>query len=469
MRGAPLVGPVAADRETGAPEYGSPRPARRHGLRTLVIVLLIVVVLIAPVWYLTQTYTTSPTSPGPPNNVRLDLYPNGSSYSGEYGDEPFVASAPNASLDVAWIGYHLMAEPTSPSAPANYSTEIWWASSSNAGKTYSTPIPVSLPTEEYSFDPSIAVLANGTVAVAWVNTTAVNGTYTIDVATRAPGAPGFTVRTVESGRGLDRPWLCAGTNGTLLLVYEAAGTDLFWTVSPNGGATFGTPRVVLLHALPTAVAAGPGNTFYVAALGEELYAENGTDGPLPAEIEVASVNISSNSVSSSIVATVWMAHPLDFLLANESHPGPAIAYAGGDLVVVYTADNDSELLWSESADGGTSWSSPAILAQGAGSLFEMPWVATVDGRIATAWESNAGGFWNTYSATYLPQGSPSGSPVEVSSANGYPADVMNWHGDFLSIAATSGGRYVVAWADGRGLPDIYGLDHIYAATLPDGS
>jgi hypothetical protein len=56
------------------------------------------------------------------------------------------------------------------------------------------------------------------------------------------------------------------------------------------------------------------------------------------------------------------------------------------------------------------------------------------------------------------------TPIQVSDQNGYAADVLNWHGDFLGIAFLGNDRVVVVWSDGRGLPINYGYGHIYAAT-----
>ena len=46
-----------------------------------------------------------------PTNVQVDRYPTGSNFSGQYGDEPYVASMPDGGIADAWIGCRLVPTP----------------------------------------------------------------------------------------------------------------------------------------------------------------------------------------------------------------------------------------------------------------------------------------------------------------------------------------------------------------------
>ncbi len=441
--------------------------SRRGVARTTAALLVVVSVVIAITLILSVVLFASHSgASGTPLNLPLDRYPANSSFAGQYGDEPYVAHAPNGTIYVAWIGFDFLGPPATPGGLPNFTTAIWLSSSGNGGVSYTEPTRLSPPVETYSFDPSIAILPGGSVVVAWLNSSSPDGYYSVMLATQAPGAPGFHLSVAVSGSNLDRPWICSSSNGTMYLVYDVVGQGgsgfTYWMVSYNAGQTFGPPRVLMTNYVTGAVVAGPSGMLYAAGFSEST---NFSGGPVPAIYWVGSVDTLTGQSSMVSLATTYLPYDESFSLTNESHPGPALALVGGAIVVVYAANNASELVSRSSNDGGHSWSPPVVLEQTDGALYFMPWATPVGSSLALAWESTVGGSWNTYSALYNGTTGPLHNIRLISSEPGYPDSVLNWHGDFLGAVATGPQSYIVTWGDGRGLPSIYGLGHIYIAAL----
>ena len=448
----------------------APKNRKRSALTIVLAVVSIALVVLATLFatgFLRQGSSSTPISG--PVNVQIDHYPAGSNYSGQYGDEPYVTVAPNGTIYVVWIGYDLIAPPSPNQSYPTFATAIWIASSSDGGRSYSTPDQVSPPAELFAFDPSVAVLPDGAIAVAWGNNSAPSGLDSIVVATLAPGAKDFTDHVpIGQTFGLDRPWISSSPNGTLFLAYAlylgASGyfVAVYWTESEDSGATFSYPQL-LMPGWPAAVVPGPSGTFWVSAL--DPFATQGADGWTSSHVDVGTVDLTNGTSSLSLMVNITQPYPLDFTLTKEWHPGPSLAVMGSRVVVAYATENATELVWNESADGGGTWSPGTILEGEGGASFRMPWVFPLGNDFALSWESNSTGYWNTYSAVFDPNGTPVGPVVMVSSQNGYPGTVLNWHGDFIGAAAIGSTQYVVLWGDGRGLTNIYGLGHIYGAVV----
>ena len=429
--------------------------------------VVVVVVVIAGLTLAGVLFKPSPSSSQEvPANVQVDRYPAGSNYTGQYGDEPYIARAPNGTLYVAWIGYDLLGPAPDPGARPNFTTSIWLASSANDGQTYSRPIRLSPVFELYPFDPSVATLPNGTVLVAWLNESS-SVHYSVVLATILPGVSGFRLSVPISGDYLDRPWITSSTNGTVFLTYDQLigySGATYWTASYDDGRSFASPRLLMHADLTGAIVAGPSDTLYAAGF-VQTFAYG--DTPIQATFLVASVDTLNGTTSVVPIATVWLPYPSSFVFENESWPGPALTMVGSTLVVVYSANNATELVSRTSTDGGGAWSSPMVLEQASGVLHYMPWLTALGSEAALVWRDTTQGSWNTYTAVLNVVNESLNVSRLVSSQPGYPASVLNWHGDFVGAVSTSPTTCVVVWGDGRNLPNIYGLNHIYAATITD--
>ena len=361
--------PRAAEART----FGTrPRPGRRYWLVPVVAVVIVVIVVIAGLTLAGVLFKRpGPSTGATPANVQIDRYPSGSNYTGQYGDEPSIARAPNGTLYVAWIGYDLLGPAPYSGAQPNFTTSIWLASSANDGQTYSQPIRLSPVFELYPFDPSLAILPNGTVLAAWLNESS-SGSYSVVLATLPPKAGTFSLSIPISGEGLDRPWITSSANGTVFLTYdqfiEYAGAT-YWMVSYDGGRSFAPPRLLMHADITEAIVAGPEGTLYAAGL-VQSFAYG--DAPVRATFLVAGVDTLNGTTSVVPIATAWLPYPTSFIFENESWPGPALTMVGGTLVAVYSANNASELVSRTSTKGGNAWSSPVVLDEATGVLHYMP-------------------------------------------------------------------------------------------------
>jgi hypothetical protein len=435
----------------------------------MVAVVIVVIAVIAGLALAGVLFKSAPSSSATtPANVQVDRYPAGSSYAGEYGDEPYVALAPNGTVYVAWVGWDLLSPTSGPGAGTNFTTSIWLSFSHDDGSTYSPPTRLSPASEYYAFDPSIAFLPNGTMIVAWENSSAPSGLYSVVFATLLPGASTFHLSVPVVLLDLDRPWITSSSNGSLFLTYDTLSYEsgsTYWTVSYDGGETFSISKILMSAFEIDAIFAGPPGNLYAAGFTQDY---NGADVPTLATFSVASVDTISGQTSVTPIATTWLPYPAGHLFENESLPGPALTLVEGNLVVVYPANNASELLCAVSNDGGNSWSAPVVLERASGVLYYMPYLTPLGSEAALVWTDTSQGSWNTYTAALnVTTGEPLSGSRLVSSQSGYPASVLNWHGGFLGAAPVSSSSItdVIVWGDGRNLPNIYGLAQIYSATV----
>jgi hypothetical protein len=432
----------------------------------VLVVVIAVIVVLAGLTLAGVLFRSTPSpSPTTPANVQVDRYPAGSNYSGEYGDEPYVAAAPNGTVYVAWVGWDLLSPTSGPGAGSNFTTSIWLAWSVNDGQSYSSPIRLSPNSEYYAFDPSIAILPNGTMVVAWENSSSPDGLYSVVLATFLPGASTFGLSVPVVQFGIDRPWIASSSNGSLFLTFDDlsySSAPTFWTVSYDGGRNFSSPEDLMSAFEIGAIVAGPSGSLYAVGFSQTY---NGVDGPTLATISVASVDPISGQTSVTRVATIWLPYPAGHAIENESFPGPAVTVVGGTLAVVYPANNASELLCTVSSDGGSTWSAPVVLESASGVLYYMPYLTPLSSGAALVWTDSAQGAWNTHTAVLNVTEESVSSSRLVSSQSGFPSTVLNWHGGFLGAAQSSTDTYVIVWGDGRNLPNIYGVAQVYSATV----
>jgi hypothetical protein len=441
----------------------APSPSRASRTRVYSVVLVVVtatVVTLAVI--LPVIYNRNPLPPSPPStgtNVQVDDYAAGSSWAGEFGDDPAVAVAPNGTIAVAWEGLYEVSPPVTPGGAPNFTTAIFVSYSTDGGQHYSTPRYVDAPGTLSAFLPSLAFASNGTLFLAYGNATNTDN-QAIIVASAAPGQ-NFTAGVVaERGQDLGRTWLAVLPNGGLFLAFQYSGFTE-WASSTDGGRIFGAPTILILG---TFTGGTLWDGYEVTLVGLTSVASSTNT------VAVWSETFNATGVGTHVMgtgATFGLSYGTDVLLPNLSRPGPTVTFSDGGLYLFFSIGNETELAMQTSSTNGSTWAGPYAIWTPHDTTIETPVAeGTATGvELALAWESTQGGFWKTYSAMYDTRTGLLSSPAVVSSADGFPAVVRNWHGTGMGFATAGSSHLVVAWGDGRGLGGTYGLTHIYACTL----
>jgi hypothetical protein len=425
----------------------------------LVVVTISVVALAVLLPVVLDRIPMPPPSPSGSTNVEVDSYPAGSSWAGQFGDDPTVAAAPNGTIAVAWEGFDEVAPPSSPGSLPTFTTAIFVSFSSDGGLHYSVPLYAGSPGTVSAFLPSLAFAANGTLFLAYANATNSDDEQII-VTSAAPGE-NFTPGVLAiQGQELGRPWLLVLPDGDLMLAFEYD-TLVEWTASSDGGRLFGPPTI-LLEGLLTGATLSGGDDVTLVGLSD------GASTFTTVSIWSVTFNVSGTGLAEiGDAATITLPYPYSVSLPNTSRPGPTVAFSSGVLYLIYANTSESVLRLQTSTTNGTTWAGPWTLWSARNTSIEMPMAqaAPGGGLLVLGWASTEGGFWKTYSAIYDIHTGLLSSPASVSDSNGFPASVRNWHGTSMGLAITDSTHFVMAWGDGRGLVGTYGLTHVYACTM----
>ncbi len=293
----------------------------------------------------------------------------------------------------------------------------------------------------YDDRPSIAVAPNGTVYVAW--TYAPNDTVTCPAGTPAPCTNGTTsawlwcvtknscafergqfqivvAASYDQGRNWTRPW-----NVTPLQTHTQSVTAEIAVTS--GG---------MLDALVQQFDSG-GAPRWALGVGEETFTQSADGGATWGTPRILSTLNFSN-------ATWWVDGSL------KVDPSGTL-YVGFSS---YVAATNVSTAWAmASLDGGYSWSTPLALSHGSGPGAAVD--VTVSGNGAgdayALWEMNntTGHYWEVWGAALSSNGTSEG-PIElVSEQAGYPSD---WVGNTLGVDPLGGDAYALAFTVGAYQP-----------------
>lgn len=102
-------------------------------------------------------------------NLRLDTY-NPQAWAGANAVEPYITTSANGTVYAAWIGVREIQPTEYLNSSTSFDSEIWFATSTNHGRSFSAPVQVSAETEGVDyFDPSIAVSDQGGVFITYVS------------------------------------------------------------------------------------------------------------------------------------------------------------------------------------------------------------------------------------------------------------------------------------------------------------
>ena len=460
-------------------------------MRRLLVVVVIAGLLIAGLFVYEYTLTDKSTASLTVGaNTRLDSnFQTNHTLQGTQtiqgdiqGDEPSVAVGGNGAIYVAWIGLSYFHNTT-----GDFETQIFFSESINNGASFSNPVPVSNisnPMSYYAFDPSVALSPNGTVFVSYLGEplSGPSADSVMLAEERMPsssyGIATFSSTIVSSGSYYDRPWITISPQGIIYAVWDSDG-QIFQASSSVSDLNFSTPRYLSIYvkgfgfattAEATGIETDASGTVYIPILAQNQseYSALGVGGDQLYNVLLARIPNGSSGPENYNLATISTPPANNHFLTKEFHASPSIAVSpDGSVYVVYQSNNGTSLSLVESQAGSENFAAPVVLLHAKSSLVQMPSIALNRGanELSLVWMANSTGYWNAFTAVF-PAGKPSIlSPVELSSANGYPSETMNWHGDFLGVAYVSGDKYVAVWSDGRGLSGTYGYGHIYASIV----
>jgi hypothetical protein len=258
------------------------------------------------------------------------------------GDPPTLAVARDGAIYVGWTGR---------SAPEGHATDIFLSASRDGGRTFETPVRVNDDQKQVVHGMhSLAIDGSGRIFMAWLDE-----------------------RNVE----MEMP----GEKGKMDEHKMEANREVYLASSSDGGRTFSPNRFIAREACPcckSALTVGADGRVYV-----------GWRQVLPGNyrhIAVAASADGGQTFSQPVIASddKWM-------IAGCPVSGPALAVTSDNALRVlwYSAGEAGSpgLYWSESRDGGKSFSSRQALMEGA--MFGNPHlIAGPDNTLTAVWESN---------------------------------------------------------------------------------
>lgn len=261
------------------------------------------------------------------------------------GDPPTIATAPDGTIYVGWTGR---------SSAEAQTTDIFLSASRDGGRTFEPPVKVNDDQGAVVHGMhSLAVDSGGRIFLAWLDERNVKMEMT-------------------------------GEKGKMDEHKMEANREVFVASSADGGRTFSQNRLVAREACPcckTAVTTGGDGRLYVAW--RQVLPGNYR------HIAVASSTDGGQTFSEPVIASddKWM-------IAGCPVSGPALVAASDNAIRVlwYSAGEAGSpgLYWSESRDGGKSFTSRKALAEG--SAFGTPHLIMGPGNnLTVVWESNQNG------------------------------------------------------------------------------
>jgi len=354
-----------------------------------------------------------------------------------------------------------------------FNAQLAWSSDRGA-RWRTTPLPLPPGTQE-AFFPDAAFGPDGTFYTVFVDL-AGRGNVPADL---------FLVRSADGGRSLSepvrvagantfQPRIAVGANGAIYLTWlqvvaepgaplAGAPVQVVATMSSDGGRTFAPPVVVspagTTPSSPVPVL-GPSGGLVIAYQDLEATPE-GQQATDRSELVVSRATTpGSLAFDDPVAVSHVMAHQLSNLFDNMF---PSLASSpDGNLYLAWSQRRPGgaeQVLLSASADGGARWSAPAPISGDAGAIGPIRYLPALSvapsGRLDLAFLAERGGpFADVYLATSANRGR-SFEVSRLSSASfdarigpnfgqGLPADV----GSHLGLIASSTG-VAAAWADSR--------------------
>jgi hypothetical protein len=275
-----------------------------------------------------------------------------------------------------------------------------------------------------------------------------------------------TVQASDTTGGFDdKETACIDAEGNLYIVWDfyadAGPTDMRFTKSIDGGATFQATTPILTPYIPY-ITCLPNGTLFVTT--DEWQGLGGTPSQ---DIWISRSNDGGVTWSPQINVTPYEADEVGIIdvVDTDSQNNIYVAYSAGTWdftgITLPTA-NYTEIYVTKSTDGGSTWSSPVMInnvTNGVQRMVEMH-IDETD-TIHVAWLDGRDGEWNIY-YSYSDDGGVSFHPnVRVTSEG---TALEYWRpGDYFTLRSGPNGVCIV-WTDGRGEDlDIYFAAQDFAA------
>lgn len=302
-------------------------------------------------------------------------------------------------------------------------------------------------------DPTVSFGADGTLYFAFVAMYPADGAVAVSRSTDGGRTWAFQTWATPFTSGADKPAVAAA-GGKLYVFYQ--NNALYGRVSADGGATWAAPSMIEAggrNAAPVVDGYGNVAVFYNTAGSLKMARLQATDS-----VESYSIRTVANTVALQPRPTHYRANIY----------AAAGAGAKGNLYVAWAdgrnAGRGNDVLYSSSADGGKTWSTPTAVNTDAGAADQlMPALAVgKDGAVTVAWLDTRNDPANVNYDVYMARsvnGSRFGANQRVSTVssnpNNDPRTQGSMIGDYFALAAGNGFVYPV-WADTRNNnQDIY--------------
>jgi hypothetical protein len=424
------------------------------------LVFLAVVILTSGVashpWSASNQARSAVDYPG----VRVD---NFGPTSKSQGIEPYVATSPNGTVFVSWIGIGPGFILANGSGSNLLNLQIWLSWSKDFGRSFSPPRQVS--NSSYSCaDPSMIIAPDGTIVLSYL-VTSPNHSY-VFVAVKSPSMALFRNIEVTQGDLVDRPWVTMDGRGQIWLEYtrfpemviattplttlESSEKSPFSIVAQfgSGGSASGLLK-----------ANGRGTLFVPIFVEYQNYSLTGEVKSILAEVGTNGTTIAY--AAKTVAPRVGTVFPSAFTY----HPYPALAIHNQTLYYSFTSDQGRKLLITVSDDFGRSWSNPITLANSHTTIVQDVRLSiNPSGKLLVAsWEDNATGIWEPVCELFDTKFMQPFHTIRFSTPAGYSYTSTNWHGDYIGTSFSSGTNFILVWSSGYGLPDVYGFGHIYSS------
>ena len=257
---------------------------------------------------------------------------------------PYLAVDSGGNINVVWVG-----------SPRTVPSIIFFSRSSDGGATFSTPIAVSTYP---SYGPLVAVDFAGNINVAWIE--GLDGPFHVGFSRSSDGGATFTAPKQISGTSevFPGPRMALDSKGNIYVVwYTTPNGNIYLSYSTDGGATFSNTNITNYSGGPTPSSSPSGPQIAIDSGGNINVAwEDNRSGPLDIFF----------SRSSDGGATF----PTPQNLSNMGGAADLQIATGlnGSINIVWqdSTPGNSQVFFTQSSDGGASFSTPQNLSNDAG-------------------------------------------------------------------------------------------------------
>jgi hypothetical protein len=277
-------------------------------------------------------------------------------------------------------------------------SSIVFAKSKDSGTTFSSPTQISDPSKDSAF-PQISAYGNN-IYVAWIDRSA-NDVTNI-----------FFTKSTDGGATFGKPFAITNYNGNsgipkiysnstnVYLMWEdnsLKNYDVFLSTSSDSGNTFGAP---------VNISSNPGDSGAPQMLvnGDSIYATWMDQSTGNFEIMFAKSTDGGKTFTT----------PVNVSAGAQDSGYPQFDVTGNNIYITWThgeTDKNYDIFFAKSTDGGATFSMPMNLSNSVGAS-GWPQIAA-EGNIYVSWVDNTSGHFDIYIAKSTGDGNSFESPVKV--------------------------------------------------------